>query len=72
MTKNFEIPEEDKPQGPPVTCTVLGVKEGSSKREVLFESEDFAEFEKAYKYYYKSGKYIAVFKEFNHQSGGIL
>ncbi len=71
MNNNFEVPEEDKPKND-VLCTVIGVMEGSSKREVLFESLDYNEFLKAYSYHYKSGKYTAVFKEFNNQSGGIL
>jgi hypothetical protein len=70
MSKNFVEPKG--PDTPEVTCTVIGIKDGSAVREVLFESTDYAEFEKAYKYHYKSGKYTAVFKEFDHQSRGIL
>ncbi len=70
MSNNFETPETQ--QGPPVNCQVIGIKEGSAKRELLFESTDFGEFEKAYKYYYKSGEYTMVLKEFNGIAGGII
>ncbi len=70
MSNNFEEP---KAQGQPeVNCQVIGIKEGSPNRELLFESTDHAEFLKAYKYYYQSGKYVMVLKEYNNQTGGIL
>lgn len=60
---NFTPPVVDTGKAP-MNCKVVGIKEGSAKREVLFESIDYDEFLKAYTYHYKSGKYIAVFKEY--------
>jgi saccharopine dehydrogenase-like NADP-dependent oxidoreductase len=69
VSKNFEEPKVEGKST--VTCTVIGIKEGSADREVLFESTDHAEFLKAYKYHYTAGKYTMVLKEFNNKSGGI-
>tara|TARA_R110002051_G_scaffold70136_1_gene125968 strand:+ start:876 stop:1088 length:213 start_codon:yes stop_codon:yes gene_type:complete len=70
VPNNFVPPKPvDRPK---INHKVIGVEEGSSERQVLFESTDYEEFEKAYRHYYSEGKYTAVFKEFNDTSGGIL
>ena len=69
MSNNFEEPEA--PEREPVNCQVIGIKEGSNKRELLFESTNHEEFLKAYKYYYKSGDYVLVLKEYDNKPGGI-
>lgn len=71
MSEKFEVPEEDRAPENTIMLTVIGIKEGSPKREILFESKDPYEFEKAYKYYYKLGKYTMVLKEFNNKAGGF-
>ncbi len=61
VSNKFKAPEQTKSNK--VNHKVIGVTEGSSVREVLFESTDYDEFTKAYRYHYSTGNYIAVFKE---------
>lgn len=68
MSNNFEVPE---PEEGHVNCQVIGIKQGSPVREILFESTNYTEFLKAYKHYYQSGKYVMVLKQYDNKVGGI-